>query len=165
MTPCDGTPTSETWCCRLDNTTCCNSDSAINIPAQFGKQAASATTGVPTATNTNSPSSSSSNGLSDGAKAGIGVGVAVGAIGIFAILAFWILRQRRQLKQQQEQQSKIGEFNMAKVVAGSGYQGYATVQSPGPSPGEMNGQGMAHEKAAGAEDTRHELHAEPSRRR
>lgn len=78
MTPCDGTPTSETWCCGVGNTTCCNSDSAINIPAQFGKQAASATTDVPTATNTNPPSSSSSNGLSDGAKAGIGVGVARG---------------------------------------------------------------------------------------
>ncbi|EYE99503.1 uncharacterized protein EURHEDRAFT_382587, partial [Aspergillus ruber CBS 135680] len=40
----DGTLTSETWCYGVDNTTCCNSDSAINIPAQFGKQAASATT-------------------------------------------------------------------------------------------------------------------------
>lgn len=89
----------------------------------------------------------------------------MGAIGIFAILAFWILRQRRQLKQQQEQLSKIGEFNMVGAVAGSGYQRYATAQSSGPSPGEMNGQGVAHEKAAGTEDTRHELHAEPSRRR
>jgi len=79
-----------------------HSGSAINIRAHFGKQVASATTRVPTATGTNDSSSLFPTGLCDGAKAGIGMGAAVGGIAIITILAFWVIQQRRQLKQQQE---------------------------------------------------------------
>lgn len=81
--------------------------------------------------------------LSDGAKAGIGVGAGVGGLGIIAAVSFWFMRRRRQ--------KKTGDTNMEKAeLAAEG----DTVRGPQ----ELGGHGMAHEKPAGVEDIRHELH-------
>lgn len=161
MTPCDGTPNSETWCCGLDNTACCGTPDAITLAA-FGATSTTTTTtttastsisalatGSPVISNEPEIKYSAGTGLSDGAKASISVDAAVGGIAVIAALAFLFVRRRRQ--------SKTGGVNMAGVepAAGLVYQGYTAVQNPG---------GMAHEKSAGVEDTRHELPGESARR-
>ncbi|CRG89648.1 hypothetical protein PISL3812_06687 [Talaromyces islandicus] len=109
VTPCDGTSSSETWCCGA-TTDCCDT-SPITIAQIFNPGTTSTTsastatatstqqhTHTSTATSTPSPSesspSSSSSGLSTGAKAGVGVGVAVGVIALFAV-GFIFLRRRK----------------------------------------------------------------------
>lgn len=170
MTPCDGSLTSETWCCGAGNN-CCGSDSAITIAALFGAsststaQTASATSNEATssaATATATRISSSSTGLSDGAKAGIGVGVGVGAVAVIAAVAFWAVRRR---KQKGTVANKIDVAGTGPVVAAAvpeAYQGYTVVQMPG----ELEGNGVgnvAFEKPAGLEDIRHELDGESGR--
>ncbi|OJJ89527.1 EGFR-like transmembrane domain-containing protein [Aspergillus glaucus CBS 516.65] len=151
MTSCDGTPTSETWCCGINNTECCNSDKAITIAASFGSS-----TSTPSTSPSGSPSAdNSSAGLSDGAKAGIGVGAAVGSIAIIAAVSFWFMRRRRQ--------KSTGDVDMTDVMStGPVYQGFTAVQDQGPR--ELDGRGMAHEKPAGVEDIRHELPGESGHR-
>lgn len=147
----DGTLTSETWCYGVDNTTCCNSDSAINIPAQFGKQAASATTGIPTATNTIFPHPHPL------------IPSQVAPKRVLVLMSPWV--PFRHICILDSTIAPAAEQDWWIQYSG----GDSRVWVPGirhgsesrPEPGEMNGQGMAHEKAAGAEDTRHELHAEP----
>lgn len=81
--------------------------------------------------------------LSDGAKAGIGVGAGVGGLAIIAAFLFWFMRRRRQ--------KRIDNTNMEKAELAA--EGYTTR-----GPQELDGHGMAHDKPAGVEDTRHELH-------
>lgn len=83
MTACSRTPDSETWCCGVDNTECCNSGKGMfTIPARFGEPVQLLSTG-------------SSTGLSEGAKAGIGVGVALGTIAVIGTLTFLFVRRIR----------------------------------------------------------------------
>ncbi|KAI1325005.1 aspartic peptidase domain-containing protein [Xylariaceae sp. FL0255] len=51
---------------------------------------------VQPSSNNGTSSSTSSSGLSTGAKAGIGVGVAVAALAVLGLLAFFLIRRRRQ---------------------------------------------------------------------
>ncbi|KAJ9293795.1 hypothetical protein DTO271G3_7422 [Paecilomyces variotii] len=116
VTPCDGTPTSTTWCCGLNNTACCNSTSAITVPALFGATSTSTSTSSSKSTSTENATSSSpsatannaSSGLSTGAKAGVGVGVAAGAIAIIAVVVF-LLRARRRSKLETHPQYPLPE--------------------------------------------------------
>lgn len=128
MTPCDGTATSETWCCG-GNTKCCGKAGEIKIAATLGaspssssssssssstssSSAASSTsssapsvestaTSTPTSTSSSSPSSSAEPSPATGLSGGAKAGVAIGAIaGVGAILAagFLLVRRRKQQK-------------------------------------------------------------------
>ncbi|KAF2737742.1 hypothetical protein EJ04DRAFT_95922 [Polyplosphaeria fusca] len=106
MTPCDGTSTSERWCCG-DSISCCGVDNNVNlqiVAATLGAPtttaisslplpSASSTSIIPTSSTTNVPSAASSSELSTGAKAGIGVCAAVGAIGLF-IAGYFFARRK-----------------------------------------------------------------------
>lgn len=173
MTPCDGTLTSETWCCGADNKNCCGSDSAISIAALFGApststaQTASATSNAATssaATATATSISSSSTGLSDGAKAGIGVGVGVGAVAVavIAAVAFWAVRRRKQKGNVANKIYVAGTGPVAAAAMPEACQGYTVVQTPGELEGNNVGN-RAFEKPAGLEDIRHELDGESGR--
>lgn len=111
MTPCDGTPTSGTWCCGT-STSCCGTSDAIALAATLGSQTTSSSaTSSATPTSSPSPTSSASqtttsaaatssatstgtaSGLSGGAKAGIGIGAA--AAGALLVLGGMFLLWRR----------------------------------------------------------------------
>ncbi|KAF1955675.1 hypothetical protein CC80DRAFT_535760 [Byssothecium circinans] len=57
LTPCDGTPTSEFWCCAKNSTACCSTDQKIRLPAILG-QSASASSSPAVASPTSQPASS-----------------------------------------------------------------------------------------------------------
>ncbi|KAF2272733.1 uncharacterized protein EI97DRAFT_436667 [Westerdykella ornata] len=115
VTPCDGTPSSLTWCCGDNNTACCaDGGNALRytIARRFGdpipaaspnSSSSSIATSTPTSStssqslspNTTSKASSgsttpstSSGGLSSGAKAGIGIGAAFGALALIGLGLF-----------------------------------------------------------------------------
>jgi hypothetical protein len=114
ITPCDGSNTSERWCCGSKTTCCTNNIDVIELPAVFNgravtlsnKPASTRTTSTGTSTpaavttsSNTSPSSSSASqsaqsekkGLSSGAKAGIGVGVTLGVFALFGA-AFFVFK-------------------------------------------------------------------------
>ena len=101
LTPCDGSATSEYWCCGSSRS-CCGTSDQVQINSTFASNAtataSTSTTATPTATGTSSSSptttASASSGLSSGAKAGIGIGAAVGAIAVIAALVFFFRRRR-----------------------------------------------------------------------
>lgn len=84
LTPCDGTPTSETWCCGPSND-CCASN-YIRIPKELGARA-------DIQSNTTSPVSPST-GLGGGAIAGISVG-AVAGVALAGLIGFAITKRSR----------------------------------------------------------------------
>lgn len=102
MTPCDGTATSEKWCCGDSNKCCLQGrddfvllaqtlgepvpTSSANSDMNSATESSSITGSIPasSSTNTAAPESPRNGGLSTGAKAGIGVGAAVGALTLLA---------------------------------------------------------------------------------
>ena len=120
MTPCDGTNSSEVWCCG-GTTACCDSPGLkpVTLARQFGVSATSTATVSRTAGTTSTRASSSktsvpatssatfsataapsnnNDGLSTGQKAGIGVGVPLG----LAVLVGAVLLGVRWHKQRNE---------------------------------------------------------------
>lgn len=83
ITPCDGTPDSETWCCG-STTDCCSGEHAITLAQKLGSRGSS----------NSSSTASRDSGLSNGTKAGIGVGVSVGVIALMTFL-FFVRRAER----------------------------------------------------------------------
>lgn len=71
------------------------SDSSLTS-SSMASPSSSSTTGAISSTST---STTSSHGLSTGAAAGIGIGIGLLAAGAIAFLAFWIIRRRRQRRQ------------------------------------------------------------------
>ncbi|KAG9195720.1 hypothetical protein G6011_00841 [Alternaria panax] len=122
VTPCDGTDTSEQWCCG--NSTACCEDASFGshsvAPVFLGVITSSSSSSIPSATSTSVPLSSSSSsstptplptttpsngdnrGLSTGAKAGIGVGAAVGVIALIALGVFIGRRSHKKGKETAE---------------------------------------------------------------
>ncbi|KAF2646827.1 hypothetical protein P280DRAFT_464988 [Massarina eburnea CBS 473.64] len=118
MTPCDGTSTSDRWCCG-NTKNCCNADNKIDIvtlAAKFGESSSTAkASSTPTSsgssnTASNTASASTSNassatssptsaseatGLSTGAKAGIGIGAVVGCAALVGVGVWLTLASRR----------------------------------------------------------------------
>jgi len=114
ITPCNGSSTSERWCCGSKTTCCTNNIDVIELPATFNGKAVtvsnklastrttstgtSTPTAVTTSTNTSPTGSSMSQstqsekiGLSSGAKAGIGVGVTLGVLALVGA-AFFVFK-------------------------------------------------------------------------
>ncbi|KAL2845277.1 hypothetical protein BJY01DRAFT_263677 [Aspergillus pseudoustus] len=160
ITPCDGTDTSEKWCCGT-TTDCCGTDEEVHVPQNIYTKS---TTSISTSTTSGSTSSSTttttssstptptaddsdsepggSSGLSGGAKAGVGVGVAVGAIAIIAGALYFMLSRRRSTA----------------AAAGGTEINYAHARLVEAPPLELDmGQGRPYEKPAGIQDSRHEL--------
>jgi hypothetical protein len=123
MTPCDGTATSEKWCCGTTRN-CCNS-SPIIVPAKFGVDAESksssstsiASSSIAASTTADSASStsaaatppSSSSGISGGAIAGIVIGALAGLVLVFAA-GFLVAKKRRAAPQNPyESREMMGE--------------------------------------------------------
>jgi hypothetical protein len=116
MTPCDGTPTSEKWCCGALNVSCCMTNPII-IPANFGsnspslrasasqaQSSARASGAVSTSISSSSSRSSgtgtahisnsdSSSPLSGGAIAGIVIGSVIGVAIVFLAGVFFAKRK------------------------------------------------------------------------
>jgi hypothetical protein len=100
MTPCDGTPTSETWCCGT-STLCCETFPST-IPALFNNKASTLSSSTSsTAQASHSPtstaqvlSSSTSSSLSGGAIAGTVVGAAI-AVMLVIIAGLIVVRMKR----------------------------------------------------------------------
>ncbi|ORY08581.1 hypothetical protein BCR34DRAFT_391822 [Clohesyomyces aquaticus] len=109
MTPCDGNPTSEKWCCG-NKTDCCNTDRAITLAAKFQAGGSSSSTSISSSLFATAPGSfvtttatgsatntsdtrqgASKGGLSTDAKACIGVGAVAGAL-ILLGLGFFVAR-------------------------------------------------------------------------
>ncbi|KAF2792956.1 hypothetical protein K505DRAFT_418116 [Melanomma pulvis-pyrius CBS 109.77] len=96
LTPCDGTSTSEKWCCG-DTTSCCspeNAYKAVYIPRNFSSSAAHGLPPTPTPNTTSSVTPSvtpnpQGKKLTNGAKAGIVLGTIIGAI-LFLALGFFL---------------------------------------------------------------------------
>ncbi|RYN37837.1 hypothetical protein AA0113_g10999 [Alternaria arborescens] len=136
VTPCDGTPTSEFWCCG--NTTDCCSDPNLEkfkveptfsgvitsslLPTSTSASISPSPSSPSTSSNANatdtptpSPTSTSQNnesaGLSTGAKAGIGVGAAAGVI---ALIAIGVLIGRRSHKKKKEVTEATSYYEPAK---------------------------------------------------
>ena len=172
LTPCDGTATSETWCCGA-TTDCCDagqgSPGPITIARRFGEtvmsnphtptpitpyRSASSDSSSSSSTSSTTPSARPNkkepkSGLSTGAVAGIGVGAAAGSLA-FAALVFLLLRSRRKAK------SKVNE---PYHYEGNGqYQLYHTdakSQIPGYAPtGSLE---MYRHQAPGEENAVHEM--------
>ncbi|KAF2273604.1 uncharacterized protein EI97DRAFT_155028 [Westerdykella ornata] len=110
VTPCDGTRTSEKWCCG-ETTDCCDKPYALVLAQTLGASPStisSTISGHPTSTSitnsatgdpsstatTNTPDSPSSGNLSVGAKAGIGVGVAVTGLVLLTVGFIWAKKSR-----------------------------------------------------------------------
>ncbi|KAF2106739.1 hypothetical protein BDV96DRAFT_590757 [Lophiotrema nucula] len=119
MTPCDGTPTSDKWCCG-DSTACCGGSDARTVAQKFG-QAIATTSTASTVSLTPIPSSSSTipnpattssatapsaaQGLSTGAKAGVGVGI---SLGVLALIGFgYYLAMSLQWKKQAKRRANV----------------------------------------------------------
>ena len=108
MTPCDGTSSSEKWCCGTHNTDCCGTGQEIVLAASLGISSTSSTTSPSTSTpsqssqthtsssSTSSPTASSSpSGLSTGAKAGIGIGsVGLAVLIVGTVFLFMFLKKK-----------------------------------------------------------------------
>ncbi|EAW07124.1 uncharacterized protein ACLA_018280 [Aspergillus clavatus NRRL 1] len=115
---------STTWCCGLNNYTCCGTPEAFTLAPTMNAQpssssasmttmhssASSSITAAPSsststreASNTQTSASETSNTqtsashstLSAGAKAGVGVGVSLGTVAIFSVLGFFLFKWRR----------------------------------------------------------------------
>ncbi|KAL2828182.1 hypothetical protein BDW59DRAFT_159775 [Aspergillus cavernicola] len=162
ITPCDGTDTSETWCCGTD-TSCCGTDDEIHVPSDIYTSSTSTPTSTSTSTSTSTTQTSAdsststptsapeseseqSDTLSDSAKAGVGVGVAVGAVAIVASVVFFLLRRRK-----------------TKAAAGAAM---SSAYSPTTQPLASSSGGLheldqaqvpTYEKPAGVQDSRYEL--------
>jgi hypothetical protein len=102
MTPCDGTPTSEKWCCGTHNIACCGTDKEIALATVIGvpntsSKASSTSKSSSTSTPISSPNATQSSTQSSipkvltlGAKVGIGIGVVViGLATVLGPLCFW----------------------------------------------------------------------------
>ena len=146
VTPCDGTDSSEYWCCG-NSTACCGDD------ASFGKEkvdrvflgiiSSSSMSSIASSTSTSMPLSSSSpsststpsptttppnddsGGLSTGAKAGIGVGAAFGVIALLALGAFI---GRRSYKKKKETAEMTTYYEPVKGELSSEYRHEAPTQ-------------------------------------
>jgi len=90
LTPCDGTATSEKWCCG-DNTDCCPAGfeyKALYIPQKLSNTSSAQSLYSAQVQNQTATSNSTSipspaepaKGLSGGAKAGIGIGIVLGVL-------------------------------------------------------------------------------------
>ena len=113
MTPCDGTVTSETWCCGDQNTTCCgDSNKAITLAPTFGISSTSATGAATVITVTASQPSGTnaqdatqpntqqvSSGVSGGAAAGIAIGTLVAGILIGALVSWFVAKRQARRNQ------------------------------------------------------------------
>ena len=110
MTPCDGTPTSKTWCCGRQNTTCCGGgdDKAIILAPTRVISTAPASTITATVTvtaqqtvqtdidhTTQLNAQQSSSDVSTGAVAGMVVGTLIGGM-LIGGLASWFIATKRQ---------------------------------------------------------------------
>ena len=109
MTPCDDPPdNSTTWCCDKSRS-CCGSDSAVkldrNIYTVKPSSATASSTSTPTASD--APPKSKPSGLSTGGKAGLGVGIAAGALAVFALIAWFLLRRRKDPDGNEDETSPI----------------------------------------------------------
>jgi hypothetical protein len=117
MTPCDGTPTSEKWCCGADSRACC-SINPIVLPTLGKKESASTSSGTPQASSTAQPSntqltnmapsstpsaaiapaqaetSNGSSSIGGGAIAGAVIGAVVAVVAIFAA-GYMVARRKR----------------------------------------------------------------------
>jgi hypothetical protein len=117
MTPCDGTPTSEKWCCGGDSKACC-SINPIVLPKLGKKELASTSSALPQASSTvpssitqstNAPPSSTpsaatapaqaetsnkSSSIEGGAIAGAVIGAIVAVVAIFAA-GYMVARRKR----------------------------------------------------------------------
>lgn len=99
MTPCDGTNTSETWCCG-GTPACCNGPNAVNLASVLQSSTTSGYHTTSTSvggTGASTPGSSTDlkPGLSKGAKVGIGVGAAIGGVACLALVGFFYVKFRR----------------------------------------------------------------------
>lgn len=125
LTPCDGTSTSEWWCCG-SSVDCCGSDNpnrhrifpTLTIPSASAPSfptSPTSETGLVALTTSSlvhsaSPASDGSipthnEGLSTGVKAGIGAGACLGGLAIFAFgfyIARWLQRRKRAIADPKE---------------------------------------------------------------
>ena len=142
MTPCDGTSTSETWCCGRQNTTCCagGSDKAIILAPTRGVPTApiSTITAIVTVTaaqalrtnvqnTTQLNAQQSSSGTSQGAAAGIAIGILIGGM-LIGGLASWFVTTRRE----REIRGLYAKPNTT-PLSSSSRQDFSPVQMPVPS--------------------------------
>jgi hypothetical protein len=117
MTPCDGTPTSEKWCCGSDSRACC-SINPIVLPKLGKKELASTSSGTPQISSTTQPpdtqstnkapsstpsattapaqaeTSNESSSIGGGAIAGTVIGAVVAVVAIFAA-GYMVARRKR----------------------------------------------------------------------
>lgn len=124
MTPCDGTNSSQTWCCG-GSTACCGNPALkpITLARAFGvSSSATASRTISTrttstrapafttrASDTSSSSSAPENnggGLSTGAKAGIGVGVPLGLAALVGALLLGIRWYRKRDERAREAEAQ-----------------------------------------------------------
>lgn len=161
ITPCDGTNTSEKWCCG-DTTACCanaNRD-LVSFPKQFvgminGTIANLTTTGkstpTPTPTSSRTPSASTSatstpspsavpasTGLSTAAKAGIAIGAVAGVLLLVGVAFF----TRKALKWKKEAESaRVHDMNKPSYAdlypAKYEHSGYGPQELPSHPPAEL----------------------------
>lgn len=163
LTPCDGTATSEKWCCG-DSTDCCSAGfeyKALYIPQKLSNTSSAQSLYSAQAQNQTTTSNSTSipppvepaKGLSGGAKAGIGIGAVLGvlvslAAGFFA--GYTAKRHWKRLGDSKDVRVELGGANQH-GANGSQYEPKASVYASH----ELNGS-RAHE-IGGGQHMIHEL--------
>lgn len=140
MTPCDGTATSEKWCCGLKNTDCCGTDKEIVLAAVLGdattssssaSSSSSATTSsttqttpatsastiaalltqTPTPTPTQTTDPVTQTGLSTGGKAGIGIGSAALALIAVGGILYFVRRKKGKSSKSSKDEGLMTEYS------------------------------------------------------
>ena len=139
MTPCDGKPTSDTWCCG-DTTDCCGKVGEIKVAATVGATATSSSSSssspsstsstatftptgdAPFTSPTPSPSSepSKSSKISGGAIAGAAIGGTAALLIVFGA-GYLIARRRKQQKTPHpyENTAELDHYNVGHQYQGS----------------------------------------------
>ncbi|KAF2119766.1 hypothetical protein BDV96DRAFT_353030 [Lophiotrema nucula] len=122
VTPCDGTSTSEKWCCE-NSTACCNTDTAIVIPQVLGRAnlsasvSSSASAPLSPATATSSPTAAahSSGGISGGQITGVVVGSIIGGLlmGLVGFLVWFRWQRGRAMTAKENNEQGVFEHRIA----------------------------------------------------
>ncbi|OAK95316.1 hypothetical protein IQ06DRAFT_381174 [Phaeosphaeriaceae sp. SRC1lsM3a] len=118
MTPCDGTATSEKWCCG-DKADCCdaeNAHKAVTVPRKLGQKFSANSTSA-SASSSPTPGSSQQSSSASDVKWKIGLGVGIG-IGFPIMLALGILLGMFCFKRKGEAQSSASEVQGNEVAQG-----------------------------------------------
>lgn len=162
MTPCDDPPdNSTTWCCDKSRS-CCGSDSAVkldrNIYTVKPSSATASSTSTPIASD--APPKSKPSGLSTGGKAGLGVGIAAGALAVFALIAWFLLRRRKDPDGNEDETSPIYMGPIPRELPPNN----EVYEKPGDGAAmrhEKSTAGEIYEKPGDGQTIRHELPGHP----